>query len=298
MDARAPRSATRSARLLQGAADRGRRRRACGRRSRGAISKARADAIIETLRAAGANLGVHVRAARRSRTARRAAGRRAASSTSSAADASASASAPCCATTRARIAAPAHGSAASATHPLMIDARLEGLLSHARRQPTLKRWRPATACASPSSFARRFIAGETSRKRSPPRARSKRTGLTQTLDYLGESVASHRRGRRGDARLPRDHRRDRRGRHRPQHLAEADAARARRRSRDLRRQPAADSRRRRRAHEFFVRIDMENSPYTAGHARHLRDDVAAGLPQRRRRAAVVPAAQRRAMPRA
>ena len=46
------------------------------------------------------------------------------------------------------------------------------------------------------------------------------------------------------------------------------------------------------ARDFFVRIDMENSPFTAGHARRLRDDVAAGLPQRRRRAAVVPAAQR------
>ena len=43
---------------LQGAADRGRSPRRCGRRSPGASSKPRADAIIETLRAAGANLGV------------------------------------------------------------------------------------------------------------------------------------------------------------------------------------------------------------------------------------------------
>ena len=45
-------------RALQGAADGGLRRRRCGRRSRGAISKARIDRLIEELAARHANLGV------------------------------------------------------------------------------------------------------------------------------------------------------------------------------------------------------------------------------------------------
>ena len=43
---------------------------------------------------------------------------------------------------------------------------------------------------------------------------------------------------------------------------------------------------------FFIRIDMESSKYTAGDARHLRDALAAGIPADRRRAAVGSVSQR------
>ena len=66
-------------------------------------------------------------------------------------------------------------------------------------------------------------------------------------------------------------RRDRRRRHRPQHLAEADAARARRRSRDLRRQPAPHPRRAPPRTTSSSASTWRTRRYTAGHARHLRD---------------------------
>ena len=72
----------------------------CGRRSRAASSQARADAIIDTLRAAGANLGVHER--RRSGGRRASSRSRRAASWSSNAAGCACATATCCATTRAR----------------------------------------------------------------------------------------------------------------------------------------------------------------------------------------------------
>ena len=93
-------------------------------------------------------------------------------------------------------------------------------------------WPRATACGSRRASPAASSPARRSRKRSRPRARSKRAACCMTLDYLGESVTTPRRGRRGDARLPRGRRRDRRRRHRAQPLAEAHAARARRRSRD------------------------------------------------------------------
>jgi proline dehydrogenase len=112
---------------------------------------------------------------------------------------------------------------------------------------------------SPKSFARRFIAGETIEESIAAARRVEQQGLLHTLDYLGESVAS---------------------------LSEADAA-AREYLRiidaikasdigrnlslkltqlglDVDRATAVDNLRRilDRADNFFVRIDMENSPYT------------------------------------
>ena len=115
--------------------------------------------------------------------------------------------------------------------------------------------------AAERSFARRFVAGETVADAIAAARRIEAAGMSQTLDFLGESVATMAEADRGDARLPRNDQRDRRGGHRPQPLAEADPARADRRPRDVRRQPAAHPRRA-TPHDFFVRIDMEDSRYT------------------------------------
>jgi proline dehydrogenase len=111
----------------------------------------------------------------------------------------------------------------------------------------------------PTSFARRFIAGETVEEAIAAARAVEARGLTQTLDYLGESVAN---------------------------LAEADAAtrdylriidaiiaagigrnlslKLTQLGLDVDRASAVDNLRRilDRADGFFVRIDMENSPYT------------------------------------
>jgi proline dehydrogenase len=111
----------------------------------------------------------------------------------------------------------------------------------------------------PTSFARRFIAGETIEEAIVAARAVETRGLTQTLDYLGESVGN---------------------------LAEADAAtrdylriidaiiaagigrnlslKLTQLGLDVDRASAVDNLRRilDRADGFFVRIDMENSPYT------------------------------------
>jgi proline dehydrogenase len=111
----------------------------------------------------------------------------------------------------------------------------------------------------PTSFARRFIAGETIEEAIVAARAVEAKGLTQTLDYLGESVGN---------------------------LAEADAAtrdylriidaiigagigrnlslKLTQLGLDVDRASAVDNLRRilDRADGFFVRIDMENSPYT------------------------------------
>jgi proline dehydrogenase len=111
----------------------------------------------------------------------------------------------------------------------------------------------------PTSFARRFIAGETVEEAIAAARGVEARGLTHTLDYLGESVAN---------------------------LAEADAAtreylriidaiiaagigrnlslKLTQLGLDVDRASAVDNLRRilDRADGFFVRIDMENSPYT------------------------------------
>jgi proline dehydrogenase len=111
----------------------------------------------------------------------------------------------------------------------------------------------------PTSFARRFIAGETIEEAIEAARAVERGGRTHTLDYLGESVAN---------------------------LAEADAAtrdylrivdaiiqagigrnlsvKLTQLGLDVDRGTAVDNLRRilDRAEGFFVRLDMENSPYT------------------------------------
>ena len=115
--------------------------------------------------------------------------------------------------------------------------------------------------AHPDSFARRFIAGETPAEAIAAARRIEAAGLSQTLDYLGESVATLAEADAAtseyvgmlativEAGI---------GRNISLKLTQlgldvsADAAQA-----NLRRilEPARD-------HQFFVRIDMENSPYT------------------------------------
>jgi proline dehydrogenase len=129
----------------------------------------------------------------------------------------------------------------------------------------LARNRPFKALASrygmrhPTSFARRFIAGETAEEAIEAARAVEARGFLQTLDYLGESVAT---------------------------LGEADAAtrdylriidavvasgiirnlslKLTQLGLDVDRATAVDNLRRilDRADGFFVRIDMENSPYT------------------------------------
>ena len=180
------------------------------------------------------------------------------SSSSNAADASASASAPSCVTT------PAPSSIccrrrAVRPHALMLGSfrRRSSTPSPAAgaEAPGVSRYGMRARAASPGGSS----PAKPSTTPSPRRGDLEAAGLHQTLDYLGESVATMA---EADRRHPRylGHRRDRRVGHRPQPLAQAHAARADRRSRHLRRQPAPHPRPRRA--EFFVRIDMEDSRYT------------------------------------
>ena len=112
----------------------------------------------------------------------------------------------------------------------------------------------------PSSFARRFIAGETVDEAIAAARRVEAQGLTQTLDYLGESI-----GTLADADAATR-----------EYLAIIDAIVAAGIGRNLSlkltqiglavdRASTVDNLRRilDHANGFFVRIDMENSPYTA-----------------------------------
>ena len=188
------------------------------------------------------------------------------------------------------LAAPAH-----ALHRIDARQRVEGVLPPPRREADpLKQLASRYGMRQPTQLRapvhrRRDRRGS---DRRGPRA-SRRAACCMTLDYLGESVASARRGGR----------RDRATtcaiidaivdvRHRAQHLAEADAARARRRSR----RRAVDNLRRilERAEPagFFVRIDMENSPYTEVTLDIFETLWQPGLPQHRRGAAVDAVSQR------
>ena len=140
-------------------------------------------------------------------------------------------------------------------------AGAKGLFYALSRSRLLKRLASSYGMATPSSFARRFIAGETIDEVIDAAHALERQGLLLTLDYLGESVRT---------------------------LEEADAA-TREYARLLEvillsgiernislkltqlgagvdRATCVDNLRRilepARKHGFFVRIDMENSPWT------------------------------------
>src|ERR1700730_16534419 len=141
----------------------------------------------------------------------------------------------------------------------MLDATAQAFFHLLARSRALKHLASRYGMQKPTSFARRFIAGETIEEAIEAAARVERAGSVQTLDYLGEGVAS---------------------------LAEADAAvveylriidaiiasgigrnlslKLTQLGLDVDRASAVDNLRKilARADGFFVRIDMENSSYT------------------------------------
>jgi proline dehydrogenase len=143
----------------------------------------------------------------------------------------------------------------------MIDAASKAFFHLLARSRALKHLASRYGLATSRSFARRFIAGETTAEAIQVARTLESRGLSQTLDYLGESVSS---------------------------AAEADKAtrdylavvnqivgagigrnislKLTQLGLDLDRVTALDNLRRildpATTHGFFVRIDMENSPYT------------------------------------
>jgi proline dehydrogenase len=143
----------------------------------------------------------------------------------------------------------------------MLDATSKAIFHGLAQVTTLQRLASKYGMARDTGFARRFIAGETVEEAVATVADLPKRGLLLTLDYLGESVAS---------------------------AAEASAAAAdyvaiiheiiasgvernislklTQLGLDVDRATAVDNMRRildpADAHGFFVRIDMENSPYT------------------------------------
>ncbi len=143
----------------------------------------------------------------------------------------------------------------------MIDAASKAFFHLLARSRSLQKLASRYGMASPTTFARRFIAGETVEEAVEAARRLESRGLTQTLDYLGESVGS---AAEADA-VTRDY------------LVILDTIVASGVGRnislkltqlglDLDRVTALDNLRRvlepATTHGFFVRIDMENSPYT------------------------------------
>jgi proline dehydrogenase len=143
----------------------------------------------------------------------------------------------------------------------MIDAASKAFFHLLARSRSLQKVASRYGMASPTSFARRFIAGETVEEAVEVARRLEARGLTQTLDYLGESVGT---SAEADA-VTRDY------------LVILDKIVASGVGRnvslkltqlglDLDRVTALDNLRRilepATTHGFFVRIDMENSPYT------------------------------------
>jgi proline dehydrogenase len=142
----------------------------------------------------------------------------------------------------------------------MLDNASKAFFHLLARSRFLKHIAATYGMRRPTSFARRFIAGETVEEAIAAARTVERAGLTQTLDYLGESVTS---------------------------LAAADAAtrdylhiidavigagigrnlslKLTQLGLDIDRAAAVANLRRILDHAqgFFVRIDMENSPYTA-----------------------------------
>ena len=141
----------------------------------------------------------------------------------------------------------------------MLDNASKAFFHLLARSGTLKKIASRYGMRNRSSFARRFIAGETVEEAIDAARRVEAAGLTQTLDYLGESVRT---------------------------LGEADAAtrdylrvidavikagigrnlslKLTQLGLDVDRASAVDNLRRilEHAQDFFVRLDMESSQYT------------------------------------
>ncbi len=143
----------------------------------------------------------------------------------------------------------------------MIDAASKAFFHLLARSRALQMAASRYGMASPTSFARRFIAGETVEEAVEAARRVEARGLTQTLDYLGESVSGRRGSRGGDppvSMILNEIVASGIGRNISLKLTQLGL--------DLDRVTALDNLRRilepATTHGFFVRIDMENSPYT------------------------------------
>jgi proline dehydrogenase len=129
------------------------------------------------------------------------------------------------------------------------------------RSKTLKRLASSYGMASPRSFARRFIAGEHVEDAIAAARALQARGLLLTLDYLGESVTTMEQATAATREY----------RHLMDDIVAADIERnvsvkLTQLGLAIDRATCVDNMRRllepARQHGFFVRIDMENSPYT------------------------------------
>ena len=143
----------------------------------------------------------------------------------------------------------------------MIDAASKAVFHLLARSRILQRLASRYGLSSPSGFARRFIAGETVEEAVAAARTLEARGLAHTLDYLGESVGSVAEADKATrnyiglvARIVQSGI----GRNISLKLTQLGL--------DLDRVTAVDNLRRilepATAAGFFVRIDMENSPYT------------------------------------
>jgi proline dehydrogenase len=141
----------------------------------------------------------------------------------------------------------------------MLDNASKAFFHLLARSATLKKIASRYGMRRPSSFARRFIAGETVEEAIEAARQVEASGLLQTLDYLGESVATLK---EADA-ATRDYLRvvdaiinAGIGRNLSLKLTQLGL--------DVDRASAVDNLRRilERADKFFVRLDMESSHYT------------------------------------
>jgi proline dehydrogenase len=141
----------------------------------------------------------------------------------------------------------------------MLDNASKAFFHLLARSGTLRNIASRYGMRSPTSFARRFIAGETVEEAIQAARQVESAGLLQTLDYLGESVGTLAEADRAtreyqrviDAIIAADI-----GRNLSLKLTQLGL--------DVDRASAVDNLRRilERAQEFFVRLDMESSQYT------------------------------------
>jgi proline dehydrogenase len=143
----------------------------------------------------------------------------------------------------------------------MLDATSKAIFHGLAQVTTLQRLASKYGMARGTGFARRFIAGETVEEAVATVADLPKRGLLLTLDYLGESVASAAEAAAAGADYV-------------AMIQEIIASGVERNislkltqlGLDVDRATAVDNMRRildpADAHGFFVRIDMENSPYT------------------------------------